>query len=204
MAVNFVTYAERSVGPSARPTNAAKFSSRNGLKLVTAYRSAAARTGPALHMCGHSTECKHWTELPNYTDYSHYDRKVSSIHTVQYTCLPTFYNLRFRGTKGRQGSASLISLLVAMEAKHYVGTTGKAYMHVCTVCSKQGTVLQRMWAPQVRTTYRVGQKSLGALWPAVARNIYIGPLQFFDGPRCINTWKIRFCCQNFHNLHISI
>ena len=50
----------------------------------------------------------------------------------------------------------------------------------------------------------MAQKSLYNVWPTVARNIYIGALQFVDGHICNNTWKIRFCCQNFHNLHIFI
>ena len=43
--------------------------------------------------------------------------------------------------------------------------------------------------------YRVAQKSLYNVWPAVARNICIGALLFFDGQRCNNTRKI--CCQHF-------
>ena len=46
--------------------------------------------------------------------------------------------------------------------------------------------------------YRVvAQKSRCALWPTVARNISIGAPLFFDGDLCNNTWKIRFCSQNF-------
>ena len=32
--------------------------------------------------------------------------------------------------------------------------------------------------------YLVGQKYTVSLWPTVAGKIYIGPLLFFDGPRC--------------------